>query len=53
MTHEQIEKLLVLLDSIDGSLAVMADYTEKIALRFEEATYVDENGVCYIKVLSR
>ena len=50
MTHDQVEKLLELLDSIDTSLSVMADYTEKIALRFEEATYLDESGNRYIRV---
>jgi hypothetical protein len=52
MTHDQIERLLTLLDDIDTSLSVMADYTEKIALCFEAATYTGENGVRYIRVMS-
>jgi hypothetical protein len=52
MTHDQVEKLLELLASIDTSLAVMADYTEKMALCFEETTYLDDDGKRYIRVAS-
>jgi hypothetical protein len=51
MTHEQIEKLLELLDSIDTSLAVMADYSEKIALLFEKALETDDEGIKTIRVV--
>jgi hypothetical protein len=44
MTNEQTEKLLDLLESIDNSLAVIADYTEKLALCFEAATHEDADS---------
>ncbi len=53
MTHEQIERMLTLLDSIDNSLAVMADYTEKTALCFEATTQEESesDGKRYIRVV--
>jgi hypothetical protein len=50
MTHEQIEKLLALLDNINTSLITLAECTEKLTDCFEQATYEDDNGKCYIRM---
>jgi hypothetical protein len=51
MTHEQVEKLLDLLESIDNSLAVTADYTERLVLCFEAAAQKKEDGTRRIVIV--
>ena len=52
MTTEQTERLLELLDKIETSLSVMADYSEKLALRFEAVTPENSSGTHQVRVVS-
>ena len=50
MTYEQTERLLELLDKIETSLSVMADYSEKLALTFEAAMDTNDNDKNTLRV---
>jgi hypothetical protein len=51
MTHEQIERLLDLLDKIETSLSVMADYSEKVAEMLEAAMDTNDEEVKTFRVI--
>jgi hypothetical protein len=51
MTHEQNERLLDLLDKIETSLSVMADYSEKLALMFASAMETDDDDAQTLRVV--
>jgi hypothetical protein len=50
VTHEQTERLLDTLDKIETALAVMADYSEKLALMFEAAMDTNDNDKNTLRV---